>query len=354
MFKKKIIFHVGKLEILKNSGIQKDFTFICNNNRFQCPKTLALLFSRSVRLLNSTNPTISEFTIAGNAPETIFRKCMDYMYGGKLQIELDEVPFLLQVFLSLGNEDIYQEIRIYEEIITIENVCDRLICNQNQNIIPFRDFISENFFQIDHNDLMKIPFEIMDEILSSQKLTISIENNLFIFLKNYCKTSFSKKLLFKHIQSGFLEQQELEEYLSILEKEELILSSWENIKNHLKNLKLKNEILETNRRILKKFLYNNEKFDGVFWWLTKNFGGNPHDNNIINLSVSSKRADNIPQNIFEPAKTIFVSEDRSNQWIRIKFNNTKFQLTGYSLQSQDKYDNDPKSWEITGSNDSNN
>jgi hypothetical protein len=94
-----------------------------------------------------------------------------------------------------------------------------------------------------------------------------------------------------------------------------------------------------------------DPLNGVFAYLHRKCGGNPHTKGIIAITASSIIA-NSPEQVIDPEwKSHWVSEDQPDSWIQFDFKGSKLLFTHYTLKTYNYVagGNHLKSWIVEGS-----
>ena len=349
------------LNKLKNSLNENNFKFIINNKfEYNCPKLLTDFISPIIFKLHQSDPTLNFINLNLKNYQNNFNKFLNLIYGEEIEFNDNDKEFLFEISKKLGNfEIINQFINKLPQNINKENVINIILNNYFLEISIEKEisFLAENFYLFNENELKKLNFEILNEILNHNLLKIEDENKLFLFIVNLINEKNIKFLnLLKLIKIENLNKEQLINFINLIENNNLILLLWNNFKNFILN---NNNNKTSNRYFIdssQKVVFNGNNFDGIFNYLKKkNNSNNIHDNGIINLTGSSVYQNMIPKNILENNNSLyFESNNIENDYFLVEFKENKIMLNGYSINSSTNTGNTLKSWKILGSNDCSN
>ena len=99
----------------------------------------------------------------------------------------------------------------------------------------------------------------------------------------------------------------------------------------------------------------NEPFNGVFAFLRKKYGGNPHTKGIVQISASTTAANHPFQVVDYDWTSHWVSEDSPGQWIKFDFKGNRLLLTDYTIKTYNYVTGGChlRSWVVEGSSNDN-
>lgn len=358
-----------------------------NNEEFKTSRLVSELLSPKISHLHQSDPTIDTFIIEtknrGN-----FSLILYLVTFKNISIPQNELPFVSEVLSKFENKliDISSMTETKTKTVTTENVFDQL--HQKLTMKPFFtkeiseeiEFISEHFFELfemQPEKITNLDLDIIEEIISSQKLRLNDENQLLkfvneIYLKFKDKTviDFYRYIIFSNVESSMIS-----EFLSVYDINDITNDTWRSISERLKkpinNDESKDEdkkVIDSNTERYVKQKSNNikkltfspkggEVFDGIIKYII-----DQTNNNIINRmnitasSVSPPNRQPINVTLYEDQSNFFQTDYLKNSWICFDFKENKVNLTNYQIKSfpYGQNNNHPKTWVIEGSNDNTN
>lgn len=272
--------------------------------------------------------------------------------------------------------DIEQEIT---QLRKIENFFKIIKNNQSQSDANFRQYLEEkcqekigqlasHFYQIDENNFNQMNQNLIDLILSSQKLKIKSEDSLLHSLINRRKYLLSKEnsdddceqplYFLEKVRFEYLSQEAIELFLNEIQLSSINEQIWTNIKKRLV-LPVQLNVDENQRFCGNDFKYDSRNpLNGIFQYLTKKTGGNIQNNKTIEISCSKLCCGTIDTivNLNDSKGHTHVNGSPTPRWLKVDFKNRKIHLNSYVIKSCDKqsYGGDfyaLKSWKIEISND---
>jgi hypothetical protein len=95
-------------------------------------------------------------------------------------------------------------------------------------------------------------------------------------------------------------------------------------------------------------------WNGIISYLTRKFGGNVHDSNVVAITASSNNGNFEKYAADLAVNNCFCSMNTPNSWICYDFKRRKIMATHYSIRSYfngSRGNNHPKDWVVEGSND---
>ena len=257
------------LNKIKNQFYENNFSFIINNKEeFLCPKLLADFVSPIIFKLHISDPTLKFINLKlENYFNNNFNKFLNLIYGEEVEFKEEEKDFLFEICKKLGNNEILNNfINQLPQNISTDNVIN-IILEKKKIEVSFEKeilFLAENFYKFSENELKILNLEIYKELISNKLLKLEDENKLFNFVFNLINEKGSNYLiLLNNIKIQYLEKENLKKYINLIEKNNLILIFWEELKNFILN----NNNFEKLQRFIdlkEKIFFNGNNFDGIF------------------------------------------------------------------------------------------
>ena len=369
------------------------FTFIINGQSFETSRLIAELLSSEICKMHLIDPTINKYIIntQQNGQFSNFLKLINF---DKNEIPKDEIPFIREIISKLGyesfkivfpndqtkitNENIFTILDEYEKYGLINQKKDKLI---NYFAKHFGELIDEKF-----EEISKLEPNILEEILSNQKLMIKNEDQLLHFLNSIYSKDKKYSNLYCYVVFSNVEPNTIDEFIEIYDINDINYYIWKSIserlskhttnnkkyyKNRYKkqiNIKKERDNIENqnmpNKIVIEQFnsIPTNEisfeytphqNWNGIINYL-KSISNNKIENKINILSSSVRDDREIPQNvsIFEDDNKFFYSIDEANSWLCFDFKECRVIPSNYTIKSVFSSYN-PKFWVLEGSNDSN-
>lgn len=361
---------------------EKDFTFIVNDKRYETNRYIADLLSPNIRQMHYTDKSINEFflnTINFSNEETEFSEKIDYFEDflklstfQNCKIDSEHQKRYMEYFYNLGNLDEYYRIQQdYFHEITVDNAIDFLISiikisssisqDFNDQMNPKNDivtYIANHFEDIDKEQLRKLQFEVIEEIISNDSLRMNNEDSLLEFVLSLYEDDHSYSSLFEYVQFSNVSEDSLYSFVDVFEIENINGKIWNSICNRLIPNFCKS-IHFNSMRYLPDFVEFNyqegKEFEGIMHYLSEQTENNIHDDGIIEITSNS-----ILSNIYHPknlvdykSKTYYHSKDDGNAFVCFDFKDKLVQLSSYSIKSMNNnvHYSHLKNWTIEVSND---
>lgn len=335
-----------------------DFTFIINDEKFACPSFFADFISPKISKIHSSDLTFNSFSITTPFIGT-FNDFFLLFKGEPMMINDNNYQFMKHIASELQNTEILEYFKNNIQELSNSNVF-QIIESKKLEGVSYEDeivWIASHFYEIDANQLFKLPFEDLSIILSNQNLRTHNEDEVFDFVLSKVNHNPSYFELFEFVHFPYLSIDRIEIFLSM--------------DNIVKNMNLNSGVFRAlSQRLLMnrkddqysryfqkamKIEYDEKRpFNGVFHYLMDKHKKDLFTNNIIHLNFSTCATNNPSSIVYQSQSPVFQTDNHPNSWIAFDFSNMKIRLTSYSLMSyylgKPNFAN-PKSWVIEGSND---
>ena len=216
------------------------------------------------------------------------------------------------------------------------------------------------FYEISIDDLLKLSYETVYEIISSSSLVTRDEDSLLdIVVKLYEKdprySNLFSKILFIN-----LKYESIEKFINTFSIEYMSNEIWQPICDCILKLKQPDSKPDENSlksRYLKSYkefkVEKGSEFKGIMRYLTNKTGGNIHDNGTVEITSNSIRYH--PKNSVDYENNNFYSSmnDSTLAYVCFDFKDNRIQLSNYSIESYSKSSNCEhlRSWVVEVSND---
>ena len=319
---------------------EKDFSFIVNGTIYKTNSFVANILSPTISKLFEKNMKTSCYQI-NIEYEGDFNQIIQYGEMKTIKINSKQNQYFRNIMKQLGNSDeALQFSKVLQEKISFGNIIERinvkkeLDINLNEEI----EFISSNFHEF-HSKypeaLTKFGVDIVEQIISNNKLIIYDEKELFdIILQLYLKSK-DYSSLFSYIIFMNLSKESIQEFIKHFDINYINKFIWEKI-----SLLLKQDIsIQAKESYQKSYYYRYQKRylpkkrqENIFQYLNQMCGANAHMKEIIQITSSSQSIGTI-SNIIEKNDSDFATTDALDSWIQFDFKERNIIFDSYTLKS---------------------
>lgn len=356
----------GIYRVAEMPGDQQ-FTFYAGDNSYSVNRSLACFISPRILSQIQLDPTASSITINSRDEKHEFDQFVSLMKGKSIQIDTNNVDYILSVASFLQNQEIIDEImRADTAKLTTSNVIKRVLMKRQFNtyIDQEVEYIASHFNELPANQLEKLDFDTLECILMSPQLMINSEDELFQFICQLIKCKGNEFVtLLVYLNYENLSQSEMEIFVNSIPFEFMNAGIWESITKRLV-LKVVKDISRSNEQpslptkkivqdIEEEFQYRGIPLEGIFAHLNKKYGGNIHEKGVIGITSSGDEDPSRPPHKVVDSKWggHWSSSGLENSWLCFDFKTQKVSLTDYTLLSRRFGGNFLISWVVQGSND---
>jgi hypothetical protein len=282
--------------------------------------------------------------------------------GASLPVTDATYEFVKTICIKLWNREVFNIIsNAFEGDLSSSNVLSRLqlLTEMEQNCENELEFCSSHFWELqticDSSELDKLDITLIHQLISRPSLQLMSEDSLWRFITQDC---FREHLLFplllECVKFEYLSSELMTEFVNIVDSriEVLTPNIWTAIRRRLFFSVL--PPLSDDRFVSSHHPYDEFRpFSGIIAFLTRKYGGNVVDRQIVEMRASSG-----PGNASFPVKNVvdldtsahFWTENRSNQWICWDFKTYRIRPTHYSINSE-YGDANLRTWVLEGSSD---
>ena len=340
---------------------EKDFLFKVGGHEYQVPRVLAYFISPKIAKAAIADPFLKEFEINVDDNFFQFNLIIRLMKGENVNVSFFNAHYLLEVAHELQNQEIIDLILSFLATpFKPETIVLRLQqkASFHGDIHSEIEYIAENFTKINTDLIKELDNDTLYSIFLCEKLTIKSESSLFEFItKLIDERGSSAKFLLECVYYENITDADMNLLWNYIPPENLHGPILESIKRRSIHQPLPKSLIE--KRYLQKsveLFYQSNAFSGIFNYLTKKCGGNPHEMNIIEIipSSSSGGSSNSHTRVIDFSwSNYWASNNSPNSYIRFDFKTYRVQINAYSLKSRSESPGGghPKSWVIEGSND---
>ena len=352
-FRKIQIDNIQKIQFDK---FEKDFSFIVNNKIYQTNSFVANILSPHI-----SNRSYYQIQTHLNGD---FNKILEYGEMKTISIKEEEIRYFREIFMKLGNYDeVLQFYKELQEEISCENVIQRIQIKQelNDNFEDEIEFISSNFHHLYTqypNEISSFDIDIIERIISNDKLLLQDEEELFDIILNLYNESKEYSTLFSKVIFMNLSSKSIRKFNDSFDINDINESIWKTICKRLEQ-DISKESIETYQNSHQEFLKNryiHKKYEHIIQSLSEQYHGNIHTQNIISITSSSTGYGNIFDIVDQSTNNYFGTANKENSWIQLDFKERKVLLQSYTLKTPSGGKNAAhiKSWILEVSNDNNN
>lgn len=345
---------------------ERNFTFIVNGKAYETSRIVADLLSPKVRRFHYIDDTISEISIntkikdkkedsKNSIANDYFSDFLNLSQFKQNNIDLLHLKHYCEYFILLGNVDEYIHLQsAYSDRLTIDNAIDSLlsltelikVCNEpsaaivcNESIKKIISFAASNFDQLDKEKLKKLEISVLEEIISSDSLKLEEEDTLLQLLIELYENDINYSYLFEYVIFSNVKKETIKLFIETFDIEFLNLGIWKSISKRLLSSKIqRNDIDQRYYEQINTFEHvKGKEFEGIMRYLTKQTGGNIHDNETIEITSNSILNNDYryhPKNLVDYENdTLYNSDNDENVNITFDFKDKRIQLSAYSIQS---------------------
>ena len=358
---------------------EKNFTFIVDGEPYFAPRFVADILSPQIRQLHFFDDSVQDFYINTNDSEhknlngnNYFSEFLQMCNFEEHQLDDTQRELFSTYFLKLCNIKEYFRLtgtqfdtespaESIEHLVKIEKVLldnsDEIAYHQ-ANIEKLISNISKKFYELSIEELKKLPFEYLYEIISSDQLVVRDEDWLFDIVLDLYENDSSYSKLFSMILFTNLSTASIDKFIKRFSLDDIDQEIWHSF---CKRLLPDENDRDISGRYLQSFkeytLETGHEFEGIMNHLTKETGGNIHDNGTIEITSNSIDSNFYPKNLVDYKSTNFYqSKEEPNPFICFDFKDRGIQLSGYSIGSgsNDQNDQHLRNWVVEVSNDGQN
>ena len=171
-----------------------DFAFIVDGVVYECPRGLACLVSENVRRSILVDATVSEFVVDVRDENDYFGDVVELMRGEEVEIGVEQSMFVLVIAEMIGNSELGElvsDIQLPRSDITCSNVVYRI----EQKTVFKLDvgeeiaFVVAHFPEINEEELVQMPLEILEMIVSDPNLRLPNEEFRLRFIQTLVRVN---------------------------------------------------------------------------------------------------------------------------------------------------------------------
>ncbi|KAK8899152.1 hypothetical protein M9Y10_001454 [Tritrichomonas musculus] len=341
----------------------KDFTFLVNSQTFQTSSVFADLLSPTISARHFQDPTMKEFSI-NTKNRGDFNTIIKLMTFEKQTIPNEDVPFVIEIFESLGTSHFDFNIKFeQEEELTIHNVAGK-IKNHYQHPQFFKNqldreimYFSEHFYEMEDqiDELVSSDLEestIFEDIINNSQLQLESEDQLLKTINKLYKKNPKYSYLYKYVDFVNVSQDSIIEFIGIFDANDMTGGFWAKIAERLEmDIKIDSN-RQSNRKYIQKYIEFKPKgneFDGIVKYLRTN----SNVNDEISITASSSSGGQLSNLVNYDSASFFQTKSEKNSRICFEFKKHEIVPSNYLIRTINSEDNyHLKSWIVEASKDS--
>ena len=330
----------------------EDFEFVFSEDKAcHVDSVLAEFLSPKIARIRRCDIGFTVYTFKHACSEffNVFQALVSCLVSGSaLLIEKSNFAALFRLSQELENSELLSSLlgMLKPESLSLEDAFSlwsvgielgTAFCDRFENLT---DFLASHFYEIQKESF---DFEPLELLLSSPSLQIEDEDSLYGFVRSRSESDLRFASLFEFVYFNYLSDDSITDFVYFMSKNYLDLMNsgiWRQI---VQRLSLETKSVTNPRALLgTKFAYNGStlsEFDGIIAHLTRECGGNVHDNGIVNITSSSvyttgDKHSYHPKNAADfETEAFFGSNGDTNAWICYDFKDRVVIPTSYSLRT---------------------
>ena len=322
-----------------------DFEFVFGSKVYRLHSVLAEFLSPKVAGVRKCDPLCSFYTFKDSELFSAFQSLVVSMRSGEdLRVEQSNFPVLLRLAQELENGDLLSSLvaMIKTDSLSLEEAILVLRAGIDfgnafsDRFGDLRDFVASRFYKIDDKILENLDLETSQLLLSSPSLRIIDEDSLYDFVRSRSDKDLRFASLFEFVCFDYVSVDGIQNFASFVNEnllENLNSGIWRQICRRLViETKSKRSNLHASLPEI-QFVYDaSQRLDGIIAHLTRECGGNVHDEGIVNVTASSNTE--YAKNVADlGANSYFYSQDEQNSWICYDFKERRVIPTSYSVRT---------------------
>jgi hypothetical protein len=334
--------------------LAQDFTFVISGEVYPCNRLFASFISPIVCRALKTDPFISSFTIDLPDPTRAFPDVLRLMHGASVDLTAANATFLGQVGRQLDNRELILCVRsVTDTSPTLSNSLE-LICVRHSlglSLDTCARFIAANLMNFPAPELGRLPMRVLEIVLLSPTLLVDSETWLLDFvISTVQQHGEDYRPLFACVAADYLQEDDLQRFLSHITLEDLTLPLWQCLCRRLAHAPA--------QRPPPRMRYSR-------LWETYALAGNPLEGILHHLlDVYGEQSFTISASSFGEHARRFVSSDPDSRWqsanvkdswLVFDFHDLRVKLAAYSIRSYRAQAGSSgwhlRSWRLCGSND---
>jgi hypothetical protein len=345
------------------NDVQGEFTFIVDSERFSCPLIVAEFLSRRICNARKVDASITEYLVQTSDVAKQFQSFLSLGEGPTIRVDHGMSPVFVSLCRELNNPELCASLlKHFQTEIRFEPT-------YAQDDEGFLSFIASQFYKFSTSDLDNIPLQILYHILSQDPLVLVSDDWLCSYILCRLSTDPEYSELLQFVRFEYVSIQYILD-LEAINPESIGRPLWETISRRLMlrhpegtpfpctsnpsifEYKVSQgtgtDIAQMIAPPVIRFRHRSfgaprekpkpkPRSRGIIPYLTREHGGNLHDNGIVTItskSVHSDDPEHALRNVFDlDSWSTFLSQDEPNQWICFDFHGLWVSPTHYAVRS---------------------
>lgn len=273
---------------------EKNFTFIGNDKEYETSRFVADILAPIVREYHFIDESMNSISIdTSSNTRDYFQDFLKLVNFTQKTMNETERKCFIEYFIELGNIEEYLNLegellkegdddlnKIIDSLIHVNKILKQRTqikeTEQNLNIDRIISFLSLYFSKLSKEQVQKIPFEIIEEIMGNENLKIEDENSLLNLIicmyeedDKYCE-------LFEYVKYEHLREETLFKFIDIFNINHINNSIWKSICQRLISSTGEEERKgKRYKKNINEFKYEQGKeFNGILRYLSSESNGN--------------------------------------------------------------------------------
>jgi hypothetical protein len=344
-----------------------DFAFVLRGDEILCSRFQAQFLSPTVCsvLRNDASLNRIEIEVETEHKSVITSFLSQLIETGRIDIPVSDLCILSEFARFLGNSELLDLFgKQCSEKVDESNVLQRL------KLFPTEDnlsFLAAHFSSVCTQPAIEsLSLDVLSSVLSHIELRLENEDSLFRFIESLCSRNESYRDLIEHVESQYLSESCIGDYISFLDSDPDGLSrgTWYSI---CRRLCLQVSPLKANPRVnFTTVAFDRDKssmFRGIFHKMREECKQNPHLSGQVKVSATDEYSSctlQVHDLIVASGKTgkYWGTNDTAvDHYVKFEFPTCRICPSGYSLKAHNaSWGNNSgshfiRSWRFEGSND---
>ena len=336
---------------------EKDFIFWVNGSFYKTSRFIADILSPTISKMHDIDETFGEFSI-NTDHNGDFNQILNLAKLKPIAIEIQNFEYVCEILKFFGvSSDLCSFVSENTEEITDDNVIQLLKtkCGFSLKYDNEIEYIASNFSSILNkhiNELNSLDQNIMEEIISSEYLKINNEDNLLEYIISLYLKDPQYITLFEYVEFSNVSSFQMSKFIEIVNFNDITNGIWSSLGKRLTIDVIPQTDLIDRYNYMKLAYNENEQFNGIISYLSKECQGNAIDKGAINVFYSSSDEFSELNSIvnYDNSNFYFSTDNYLNQWICFDFKDKKVELEYYTIKTIQFERQHLRNWVIEGSN----
>ena len=188
---------------------------------------------------------------------------------------------------------------------------------------------------MNEDEIKKLDFEYLLEIIKSDELRLETEDSLLEFINSKYLENSEYYYLYEYVNFNNVSNESFEKFSELFDVSDITNKIWKSVIKRCLKLYSNNKNNDMLERYIKKgskLLYiSGHEFEGIIKYLTDKNGGNMHDNGTI--EVTYNKCVWHPKNLLDFNESNAYQASGTDCWICFDFKKRTIKMTSYSIKS---------------------